>query len=69
MNKYIRCDDGSYLAVRHVSRLFVQEDVTTDTGVLKASIPGPAHPFTVAKYDSARDAQIALLDLIERIEA
>lgn len=66
--KFIRCENGSYLLIRNITRLFVQTDEVRRTGVIKASTIGPAMPFTVAQYDNKLTAEVALQELIDRIE-
>jgi hypothetical protein len=71
--KWLRCDDGSYIQVRHITRLFVQEDIVADCAWICASIPGPAHPFKIAQfresdYSAHNNAVFWLNDLIDRLE-
>jgi len=67
-SRYILCEDGSYLHVRNVTRLFVVEDGVTRRGNIKASVIGPAMPFTVAEYDTQHEAELALQALIAQLE-
>lgn len=67
-SKFIRCEDGSYLTIAHVTRWFVVEDGVTRKGEIKASIPGPAHPFTIARYDDKHTAIFKLAELIVSLE-
>jgi hypothetical protein len=48
--------------------LFVQADEIKRNAVIKASTIGPAMPFVVAVYDDKKAAEIALLELVDRIE-
>ena len=67
-SKFIRCENGNYLLIRNVTRLFVQADEISKTAVIKASTIGPAMPFEVARYDNKLSADVALQELIDRIE-
>lgn len=67
-SKFILCENGSYLLVRNITRLFVQTDEIKRTGVIKASTVGPAMPFVVASYDNKLAAKVALQELVDRIE-
>lgn len=66
-NKFIRCEDGSYVLVRNVTRLSIDTDYD-DKSRVKAHVIGPAMPFTVATFSARKDAQLWLLDLVERLE-
>lgn len=62
-------DGGSYLAVAHITRLFVTENVTdTLPFAVKASIPGEQMPFTVAKCESRPAAETYVRMLVDEIE-
>lgn len=65
---FIRCENGNYLLIKNITRLFVQADEITRKATVKASTIGPAMPFTVAQYDNKNLAEIALTELIDRIE-
>jgi hypothetical protein len=63
-------DGGSYLAVAHITRLFVTENVTdTLPFAVKASIPGEQMPFAVAKCESRSAAEAYVQNLVNDIEA
>ena len=66
--KFILCHDGSYLAIRNIIRLYVEEDTITRQGAIKASTIGPAMPFKVAEYDTKEDATLMLQGLILQAE-
>lgn len=66
--KFILCENGSYLLIRNITRLFVQVDEIKKTAVIKASTVGPAMPFVVAEYASKTAADLALLELVDQIE-
>lgn len=68
MVRFIKCDDGSYLYVRNITRVFITTDVTDENAIIKASVIGPAMPFTVTKYPDKHQAELALVDLILRLE-
>ncbi len=66
---FIKAADGSYLQAAHITRLFLQEDVTAPASVaVKASIPGPGHPFTIAVYSERAVAEEALAKLVLALE-
>jgi len=65
--RFIRCEDGSYVHVRNVTRLSV-EVTYDDKATIKAHHNGPSMPFTVAEFGTSRDASSWLMDLIDRIE-
>lgn len=65
--RFIRCEDGSYLHVRNITRLAVQTDYD-DKSRIKAHHNGPAMPFTVAQFETSREAQNWLRDLVDRLE-
>ena len=66
-NKFIRCEDGSYVHVKNVTRLSLQTDFHDQTKIM-AHHNGPGMPFPVAEFSARKDAQLWLTDLIERIE-
>jgi hypothetical protein len=66
--QFIMCEDGSYLHIRNITRMWVAEDTITRRGEIKASMIGPAMPFTVAEYDTKDRAAQALLALVTEIE-
>lgn len=68
-SRFIRCEDGSQIQIRHISRLFVQEDVVRGTATVMASLPGPAHPFVVYRSDNRNAAQVWLDILVDQVEA
>lgn len=65
--KFIRCEDGSYVHVRNVTRLSV-EVAYDDKATIRAHHNGPSMPFTVARFETSREAQSWLMDLVDRIE-
>lgn len=65
--KFIRCEDGSYVHVVNITRLAIETDYS-DKSTIKAHHNGPSMPFPVAKFDTRKDAQTWLMDLINRIE-
>jgi len=65
--RFIRCEDGSYVHVRNVTRLSV-EVTYDDKATIKAHHNGPSMPFTVARFETSRDANSWLMDLVDRIE-
>lgn len=65
--KFIRCEDGSYVYVRNLTRLSLSTDYDDKTKI-KAHTVGPAMPHVIASFDSAKDAQFWLMDLVDRIE-
>lgn len=66
--KFIRCEDGSYVYVKNVTRLSVETDTLSDKSKIKAHHNGPSMPFTVADFETRREAEMWLLDLVDRIE-
>lgn len=67
-DKWIRCEDGSYLQIRRIHRLSVQENVVDGIAAVKAHISGMQHPYTIANYENTQCAQNALMLLIDRLE-
>lgn len=67
-NKFVLCEDGSYLYIRNITRLFLAEDTITKGCSIKASVIGPAMPFLVADFESRAVAALHLHALIEQIE-
>ena len=68
MTEFILCEDGSFLHIRNITRLFLAEDTITKGCSIKASVIGPAMPFLVADYDSRDAAATSLQELINLIE-
>jgi hypothetical protein len=67
-SKSIHCEDGGYLLVRNITRLFLAVDTISREATIKASVIGPAMPFTVAKHSTSAIARNHLEDLIDMIE-
>lgn len=67
-SKFILCEDGSYLHIKNITRLWVAEDAITRRGQIKASMIGPAMPFTVSEHDTKDSAAMALQALVELTE-
>lgn len=62
--RWIFAEDGSAIQACHVTRIFYDYDVTRKAYTVKVSIPGPAHPFTVFRYDTQSQAEEAIKDLV-----
>lgn len=67
-HKFIRCENGSFLLIRNITRLFVETDNIKKTAAIKASTVGPALPFTVATYDNTNQADTGLYMMVNWIE-
>ena len=67
-NIFIRCEDGSYLRVKAVTRIYAQEEVISGKGLIYAVAPGPQLPYIVYSYETLHDAEAALSMLIASIE-
>jgi hypothetical protein len=67
MHDFIRCEDGSYVYVPNITRLSLNTDFQDRTQI-KVHTIGPALPFTVASFETSRDAQSWLMDLVDRLE-
>jgi hypothetical protein len=61
---WIQLLDGSYAQACHITRLFINPDVTKRTFTVTANIGGPQMPHQVATYTDKDDAQFALDHLI-----
>lgn len=66
--KFIMCEDGSFLKIKNITRLWTEEDAISRRGAIKASMIGPAMPFTVAEFNTKSDAAMALRALIDLAE-
>lgn len=66
--KFIRCEDGSYIHIRNITRLAIQSEYN-DKATIRAHHNGQAMPFTVAQFETTRHAEAWLMDLVERIES
>lgn len=67
-SKFILCEDGSYLKVKNITRMWAAEDAITRRGTIKASMIGPAMPFTVSEHDTKDRAAQALQALVALVE-
>jgi hypothetical protein len=67
MQHFIPCEDGSYVYVPNITRLSLSTDYS-DKSQIKAHTIGPGMPFTVASFETSRDAASWLADLVDRIE-
>lgn len=65
---FILCDDGSFLHIRNITRLFLAEDTITKGCSIKAGMIGAAMPFMVADFANRAIATVALQELIYAIE-
>ena len=68
MHRFIHCEDGSFLLVANITRIFITEDTITKTSEIKASTLGPAMPFTLGRYDGRLNATLALAEIITALE-
>ena len=68
VTKFIRAEDGSFIYVPNITKLAVDTDYN-DKAKIRAHQHAPGMPFTVATFETSREAHAWMQDIIERIEA
>lgn len=69
MKKYfVHCDNGDYLSLEHITRLFAETDVTGAQPRIMANVIGLEFPNCIQKCKSAEDAHDLLARLVATLE-